>query len=186
MIKISSFRPEHFNNNGDQGNIEALSYSLNAQQIEHQVVDQIAQEDDFVLIGDASIAAINHYEGELLDLVQLLTSRLASGRATLLIGRSYELLAPQLGIELQFGSRRSEFMKVSTEFGDVIGYHNSELVEPRFFSNGNFFGTTLFGPVLAKNPQLLKRLASVLSYEGELQQWQLDFPAEIAARTTFG
>lgn len=186
MIKISSFRPEYFNNNGDQGNIEVLSYCLSAQHIEHLVVDQIKQEDDFVLVGDASIAAINHYEKELLDLVPLLTSRLADDRATLLIGRSYELLAPHLGVQLQFGARRSEFMKVPTDFGNVMGYHNSELVEPRFFSSGNFFGTTLFGPVLAKNPQLLKRIASALGYQGELQQWQLGFPAEISARTTFG
>ena len=186
MIRISSFRPEHFDNNGDQGNIEALRYCLNSQQIEHLVTDQISQEDDLVLVGDASIAAINHYEVELLDLVPLLTSRLADGRATLLIGRSYELLAPHLGIQLQLGARSSEFMKVPTDFGEVIGYHNSELVEPRFFSNENFLGTTLFGPVLAKNPQLLKRIASALGYQGELQQWQLDFPAEISARTTFG
>lgn len=186
MITISSFRPQHFNNNGDQGNVEALRYCLNSQEIPHSMINEIGQNDDFVLIGDASIAAINHYEAELLDLVPLLSSRLSGGRATLLIGRSYELLAPHLGIQLQFGTRRSEFMKVPSEFGEVIGYHNSEVVEPRLFTNGKFFATTLFGPLLAKNPSLLQVIASSLGYKGEMQQWQLDFPEEISARTTFG
>lgn len=186
MIRVSTFKPEHFNNNGDQGNIEALSLCLSAQGIEYVVTDQIEPADDFVLVGDASIAAIKHYESALLEIVPLLTERLEAGKATLLVGRAYEFLAPHLGLDLKIGTRRSEFLKVSSDLGEVIGYHNSEVVEPRFFVRGNFFGTTLFGPVLAKNPGLLAQIVNSLGYQGELDQWQLEIPAEIATRTTFG
>jgi len=186
MIRVSTFKPEHFNNNGDQGNIEVLSFCLSAQGIEYVVTDQIEPADDFVLVGDASIAAMNHYESDLLELVPLLAKRLEAGKATLLVGRAYEFLAPHLGLDLQVGARRSEFLKVSSDLGDIMGYHNSEVVEPRFFVSGNFFGTTLFGPVLAKNPGLLVQILNSLGYQGELDQWQLEIPAEIATRTIFG
>ncbi len=41
--------PEHFNNNGDQGNIEVLSMELKAAKVEHAVVDQIEKADLFCL-----------------------------------------------------------------------------------------------------------------------------------------
>jgi hypothetical protein len=41
------------------------------------------------------------------------------------------------------------------------------VVEPRFFVSGAFIGTTLFGPLLAKNPSVLKLLGSSLGVEFE-------------------
>ena len=55
--------PEHFNNNGDQGNIEALSLELKAAKVEHAAIDKI-EEADFVLFGDAGRAAMSHYAHE--------------------------------------------------------------------------------------------------------------------------
>ena len=77
--------PEHFNNNGDQGNIEVLSIELKATKVEHAVVDKI-EKADFVLFGDASRAAMGHYESELEGYRPQIRERFSEGLATLLVG----------------------------------------------------------------------------------------------------
>ena len=164
MIKLASFRPEYFDNNGDQANIAVLGSHLEAMGKEVEVSTD-CQNSDFLLIGDSSIAAHAHFETELLGLVPELKSRLQAGKPTLLVGRSWEYLAPLLGIPTLHGDRISKFLKLSALGHEVIGYHNSTLVEPRFFVSGAFVGTTLFGPLLAKNPSILKQLAQALGVE---------------------
>ena len=60
------------------------------------------------------------------------------------------------------GERVSEFRTVKSDGVEVSGYRNSTLVSDDLFIRGAFVGTTLFGPVLAKNPQLLSRIADAL------------------------
>ena len=84
--------PEHFNNNGDQGNIEVLSTELKAAKVEHAAMDKI-EEADFVLFGDASRAAMRHYESELEGYRPLIRDRFSEGLATLLVGSCYEFFA---------------------------------------------------------------------------------------------
>ena len=52
--------PDFFDNNGDQGNIEALKAHLSAVGIGFEVSSVISAS-DFVLIGDSSIAAHEHF-----------------------------------------------------------------------------------------------------------------------------
>jgi CobQ-like glutamine amidotransferase family enzyme len=166
MIKLASFKPEFFDNNGDQGNITVLAAQLSAIGQAFEVTED-CQGADFVLIGDSSIAVHEHYQNELSELLPELKLRLLAGKPTLLIGRSWEYFAPLLGVELSQGPRESKFVQLNVANHEVIGYHNSTVVEPRFFISGTFIGTTLFGPLLGKNPSVLKLIGSSLGVELE-------------------
>lgn len=176
MIRVFSFQPEYFNNNGDQGNLEALSH------FSKQAIDrvEIAQA-DFVLIGDASRAAIRHFERDLDSLTAVLTSRLEAGLPTLLVGSSYEFFLSRLALveNFIFGDRVSEFRHVVSDGISVKGYRNSELQGCDLSIRGAFVGTTLFGPVLAKNPELLERIATHLKLAIQMTAQELEWISKI-------
>lgn len=172
MTSVFSFRAQYFNNNGDQGNLEALEHF--SKERFHLVS---IEEADFVLFGDASRAAMREFETELERCVPVLEQRLSGGLATLLVGSCYEFFASRLsGIpKLEYGQRVSEFREVEASGIRVMGYRNTEVLGQDFFIEGLFVGTTLFGPVLAKNLDLTKRIATGLGLElsvtSQQQQW---------------
>ena len=159
MTKVFTFHPEYFNNNGDQGNLEALAH-FTRQPLESVGIDEAA----FVLIGDASRAAMRHFEVELDEVRPTLQYRLENSLPTLIVGSAFEYFSARLsGIPKPVhGERVSEFRTVKSDGVEVSGYRNSTLVSEDLFIRGAFVGTTLFGPVLAKNPQLLSRIADAL------------------------
>lgn len=172
MTRYFSFHKEHFDNNGDQGNLGVLKFFLSQQSVSFDEVSELASA-DFVLVGDASRAALREYGKELLDIAPALQARHVSGLPTLLIGSSYEFLASQ--VEWLETPRRgrvaSEFRTIVTdEAGPVLGYRNSSLVELDFVRSGDFIATTLFGPILAKNPTLLDQM--LLACGGSSADWQ--------------
>jgi hypothetical protein len=150
MIKVFSYRPEYFNNNGDQGNLEALAHFTKS-----EISMCGIEEAEFVLFGDASRAAMREFEPELEALVKTLDARLKAGKPTLLVGSCYEFFASRIeGIpSLKLGDRVSEFRGATSSGITVKGYRNSEVVSQDLFISGHFVATTLFGPVLAKNPR---------------------------------
>jgi hypothetical protein len=113
--------------------------------------------------------------------------RLMAGKPTLLVGRSYEYFAPLLEIELKQGDRESKFVSLRVQDHDVFGYHNSTVVEPRLQISGSFVGTTLFGPLFAKNPQLLKMIASSMGLElkGAYFERSVDLAIKVREATIF-
>lgn len=164
MITLASFEPAMFNNNGDQGNLTALQAQLAAVDAQFSLVSDL-ENCDFLLIGDSSIAVHEHYRPQLDGLLPTLKLRLLAGKATLIVGRSFEYLAPKLGINLLHAERESKFVKLKVAEHEVFGYHNSTVVEPKFYLAGAFVGTTLFGPVIPKNPSLMAMLAKALGVE---------------------
>lgn len=165
MIKVFSFRPEFFNNNGDQGNLEALSY-FTRQPLSFVELDEA----DLVLIGDGSRAAIREFETELLEMLPQLRERFSKGLPTLIVGSAYEFFLERLPLveKPSYDHRVSEFREVTADSIRVKGYRNSELVADDIVISGAFIGTTLFGPVLAKNPALLERVAKTLNLEVQI------------------
>jgi hypothetical protein len=110
-----------------------------------------------------------------------------AGKPTLLVGRSYEYFAPLLGIELKHGERESRFVSLRVQEHEVFGYHNSTVVEPRLQVSGSFIGTTLFGPLFAKNPLLLKMIAGSLgvALKGEYFERSVHLANKVREATTF-
>ena len=167
MIKIFSFRPEYFNNNGDQGNLEALAHFSN------EAIEEVGLEDSqFALIGDGSRAAIREFGAELEAMAPALQKRLDAGAPTLIVGSAYEFFAPKLsGLpKLQYGLRTSEFREASHSSIKVKGYRNTEVIDSDLFVSGYFVATTLYGPVLAKNIELLEHMAKGLSLQVEVSE----------------
>jgi len=186
MIKLSSFKPEFFDNNGDQGNIAVLAAQLSELKVDYEI-SRDDLDSDFFLVGDCSIAVLTHFEAELSGLLPALKIRLMAGKPTLLVGRSYEYFAPLLGIELKHGERESRFVSLRVQEQEVFGYHNSTVVEPRLQISGSFIGTTLFGPLFAKNPLLLKMISGSLGAElkGEYFERSVDLANKVREATTF-
>lgn len=166
MIKIFTFEPEYFNSNGDQGNLEVITALLTQQKMKYKFVPT-AKEADFVLLGDCSLASLENFEKQLGKLRKTVAARFSDGLPTLLVGNSYEFFAPEIGLTVKRIPRESKF--VTTPEGH-FGYRNSDNDLPICLVNGAFIATSLFGPVLAKNPQLLSLVMSSLGAKMKLSE----------------
>lgn len=173
MIKLFTFHPEHFDNNGDQGNMEVLRFELERAGVKH-TSSTSCDSADFVLIGDASRAAMRHYGEELRGQLPAVRNRMSAGLPTLLVGSSYEFLASELGLTAGKMTRKSEFVS-----GEYFGYRNTELDLPTVHRNGLFVATSLFGPFLAKNPGYLNDLLKGLGVKSELDPVKLEWIEKI-------
>lgn len=169
MITLGTFRPEFFNNNGDQGNVEVLKAQLAWRGVECQTVDQNFGASDFLLIGDASRAALRHFESELLNLSSIVEERLTRGAPTLIVGSAFEFFSGKVaGLPtLNKVSRASEFRTARFGSNEAFGYRNSE-ADLDLFVSGAFIATNLFGPVLAKSPDLLNLILDQMGVEAKL------------------
>jgi CobQ-like glutamine amidotransferase family enzyme len=176
MIKLATFMPEYFNNNGDQGNIEVLAKQLEWRGIQHRVSTTDFEDSDFLLVGDASRAVMREFEAELAELTDLISDRLKAGKSTLLVGSSHEYFCskiPELP-KLKPLSRASEFREVTSGTLKIFGYRNTE-IDLDLFVERAFISTSLFGPVLAKNQNLLDLVLGAMGVSGDL-------PVELQAR----
>jgi CobQ-like glutamine amidotransferase family enzyme len=63
-------------------------------------------------------------------------------------------LLSQLDTNVERVSRVSKFEEVESQEIRVVGYKNSDLDLPSLIIDGNFIGTLLHGPILAKNESL--------------------------------
>lgn len=182
MTSVFSFEPEFFNQNGDQANIEVLEYVAAAR------FDRIGiAAADLVVIGDASKAAMRQFEGALFELVPAIAARFDAGSPTLIIGSSFEFFASRILSmpTLSYGPRHSAFVEVQNQDHRVVGYQNTELQSPKFVLRGGFIGTVLFGPLLAKNPSVLKLLAEKLGMDARLDQGYLDLVDQVRQNLIF-
>ena len=171
MSTYFSFNAEHFNNNGDQGNIAVLKFFLGRQDIALEEVNEIT-EAAFVLVGDASRAALREYAVPMMEMASGLEVRHAAGLPTLLIGSSYEFYASRVSwLETpKLGESVSEFRTTETnEAGQVFGYRNSRVMDFDFDRKGDFIATTFFGPILAKNPVVLDQI--LIACGGQAAVW---------------
>lgn len=171
MISLASFKPEYFNANGDQGNIEVISKQLYWRGLDFQAGSSDFSTANFLLVGDGSRAAMKEFEPALTDLVPLLQGRLQAGAPTLLVGSAHEYFAGKLDgfAAHKTVKRASEFREATTEGLTGFGYRNTTVVQDLFVS-GAFISTSLFGPVLAKSPELLKLILAGLGVTSTLPE----------------
>jgi len=169
MIKLATFMPTYFNNNGDQGNIEVLSKQLQWRGVQYSVTSTELQDSDFLLLGDGSRAVMREFKSELSAITDLVAERLRAGKATLLVGSAHEFFCSRLpGLpELKGAPRVSEHREVSSGDLRVFGYRNNE-IDNDFFIEEAFISTSLFGPILAKNENLLNIVLNSMGVTIEL------------------
>ena len=172
MISLSSYEPKLFNRNADQGNLLVLKKQLQWRGVDFEETSEFDVDADFLLLGDAFNAVTEHYRSQLLELAPKLQERLDLGRPTLLVGSSYEFYMGVIsGLpEPRRVKRASEFR--SAKAGDLhaFGYRNTDLESGDLFVKGAFIATTLFGPVLAKSPELLEVVLGALGVKEALDQ----------------
>lgn len=190
MITLSTFMPEYFNNNGDQGNIEILERQLSWRGLAFTTSSNQFDSADFLLVGDASRAAMRHFDTALTEMVPVLQSRLTQGSPTLLVGSAFEFFCARVpGLPaLRSLARASEFRSVREGEVEAFGYRNSQSDRDLFIS-GAFIGTTLFGPFLAKSPEVLALILESLGVQGQLPAGiapELDLLVNEARRTNAG
>jgi CobQ-like glutamine amidotransferase family enzyme len=169
MIKLATFMPTYFNNNGDQGNIEVLSKQLQWRGVQYSVTTAALQDSDFLLVGDGSRAVMREFGSELDAITKLLAERLRTGKPTLLVGSAHEFFCSRLpGLpELGNAPRVSEHREVSSGGLSVFGYRNNEIDNDLFIEKA-FISTSLFGPILAKNENLLNIVLTSMGVTSEL------------------
>jgi CobQ-like glutamine amidotransferase family enzyme len=161
--------PTYFNNNGDQGNIEVLSKQLQWRGVQYSVTTAALQDSDFLLVGDGSRAVMREFGSELDAITELLAERLRTGKSTLLVGSAHEFFCSRLpGLpELGNAPRVSEHREVSSGGLSVFGYRNNEIDNDLFIEQA-FISTSLFGPILAKNENLLNIVLNSMGVTSEL------------------
>ena len=191
MITLGTFMPEYFNQNGDQANLEVLGMQLLWRGLECEVTQADYSSTDFLLVGDASRAVMREVDAELDKLIPLLEKRLLAGLPTLLVGSAHEFFSGRVnGLPaLSRGARAGEFREAAHSGLSAFGYRNTEIVEDLFVS-GAFISTSLFGPVLAKSPDLLDlilhRLGAVEPLPEDISSELTQLLAEIKKRAIAG
>lgn len=169
MIKLATFMPTYFNNNGDQGNIEVLAKQLEWRGVQCSVTFTELKDSDFLLVGDGSRAVMREFKSELAAITDLVDERLSKGKATLLVGSAHEFFCSRLpGLpDLKYAPRVSEHREVGSGDLSVFGYRNNE-IDIDFFIEQAFISTSLFGPILAKNENLLNIVLNSMGVNTEL------------------
>ncbi|MFM1783955.1 MAG: hypothetical protein RLZZ579_232, partial [Actinomycetota bacterium] len=144
-----------------------------------------AQNADFLLIGDASRAALRFYQPGLEALVSILIERLNNERPTLIVGSSYEFLSSRIGLNASVETTRvSDFVSIRVNNSDVVGYLNSSSNLPGLEIRGGFIATKLYGPLLAFNPDLLADILHRLGAEPAYPEGMLKSVESYRARIT--
>ena len=156
MIKLATFMPTYFNNNGDQGNIEVLAKQLEWRGVQCSVTSTELQDSDFLLVGDGSRAVMREFKSDLAAITDLVDERLSKGKATLLVGSAHEFFCSRLpGLpDLKYAPRVSAHREVGSGDLRIFGYRNNE-IDLDLYLEQAFISTSLYGPILAKNENLL-------------------------------
>lgn len=165
MIRLGTIYPERLNLNGDQGNILALSKFLRAAGFAVEVLPVAKTEQaldcHFLLLGHGSMAAMQSVEGVLSGLDWPTLTGTVPGIA---VGSGFEWLSSH-GFTSQVivrGERVSEFQVGTLGAVSALGYRNTDSGLPNLAFTGQWLCTMLHGPVLAKNPVLLGRIAKAV------------------------
>ena len=165
MITIFTPFADRLNLNGDQGNVLVLLEYLKACGVEVRQVqnpEQLgANPPHFVLLGHGSKASMASIKQRLEQLKPQLQQwqrtvlGLAVGSSVLWLVENG--LSPQ---RVNPGPQESEFVTTNFEGSAVLGYRNTDSGLANLSKSGEWIETMLHGPVLAKNPVLLRSFAS--------------------------
>ncbi len=167
MIRLGGLFPDHLNLNGDIGNLEVLSKQLSWRGIENEITaiqstHDLDQELNFILIGHGSVAAWQDVDETFSAMLPQIGVLKEKGVPCLSVSSGFERLAKSsIFTGLDTGNRAervSKFEVLRDGDAEVLGYLNTDLNLPTLHRDGQWIGTMLHGPVLAKNPELLDEL----------------------------
>ena len=182
MIRLLNLFANHLDLNGDAANTLVLQRRAEwgglAVVTENVELNQPwpTQRPDFVLVGHGSAAAWRQAYPALKANAATLEQWMLAGTKVLAVSSGFAALhgmLPGLPNSIDKTERTSKFMVVDFEDKQIYGYRNSDLEMPDIVRHDNLIGTTLHGPLLAKNSWLADEiLAAIVSARPELKQNQ--------------
>lgn len=182
MMRLLNLFPEHLNLNGDAGNLLVLQRraewgGIRAEQTQLQLGDSLpAQRPDVILVGHGSAAAWKQAYPALKQIAPQMELWLEQGTQLLAISSGYAALhglLPQLPDSVSKTERISKFVADEFESVKLTGYRNTDLELANLVVLGNFYGSALHGPLLAKNIWLADQIfAKVLTLRPELKEYR--------------
>ena len=163
-IRIGTLFPKHLNLNGDQANLLALvvraeAYAGNCRV--ESITNKESLDFDLIFVGHGSKAAWSDIETKQPELIAAVANEIKNGRRVMAVGSGYLKLATELGLEMNSGEHRSEFLNVD----GIVGYVNSDSQLEPIQRINNAFLTLLHGPLLVKNPELADSLLGELGFD---------------------
>lgn len=171
MIRLLELYPEHLNLNGDRGNLQVLEKrlgwaSVEVQSFTHRPGQPLpSTAPDFVLLGHGSPAAWRQIYSDLSRIAPTFQEWLDGGTQILAVSSGFAALhglLAELPESVQRVARISKFEEAESAGLVAIGYKNSDLDLPALLVSGNFVGTLLHGPLLAKNESLADAIVEKL------------------------
>ena len=171
MIRLLELYPEHLNLNGDRGNLQVLEKRLGWASVEVQSFTHRSGQPlpstapDFVLLGHGSPAAWRQIYSDLSRIAPMFQEWLDRGTQILAVSSGFAALhglLAELPDSVQRVARISKFEEAESAGFVAVGYKNSDLDLPALLVSGNFVGTLLHGPLLAKNESLTDAIVEKL------------------------
>lgn len=158
--------PNELNLFGDSANGDVLAYFLNLGRVGYELkpisrpVDFSGEIFNVLIVGHGSAAAWRSLAAEFAHTTEFIRRQAALGATVILVNSAIEHLAGGLGLGtvMHRAERTSEFVSAYFEEQTLVGYRNTAIDAADFAVHGNYWLTTLHGPLLAKNPGLVKKL----------------------------
>ena len=183
MIRIAHLYPEELTLYGESGNIKALTYTLDKENIEYEVirVDKDANLEldkyDFIYLGSGRPKFIDDIKKRLLPYKEEILNYIENGKIILATGNAISILDfLELYDVNRYENRIVYDVEATTSLckGHIKGFQNTEylikdtksiifniekgmgndLLLMEGFKHKNFYATSIIGPILARNDKL--------------------------------
>lgn len=172
MIQLGALFPDHLNLNGDLGNLLVLQKQFEWRGLQAHITpvttaEGLRRDYDLLFIGHGSDAAWEDIHRIMPELTQILKSLIEADRPIMAVSTGFEKAVAtgvfsNLPVEPR-ADRVSKFEVLEDGGSQVLGYLNTDSDLPGIYRSGNFLGTMLHGPVLSRNPEMLRLLLTSLA-----------------------
>ena len=178
-MKIAYLYYDFLNLYGESGNIKIISNILKYNKIKHEILylslDDKLEFDkyDLVYIGsgteDNLLIALKHldkYKDEIKKYIEDNKFMLVTGNSVDMFGKKIEdnKALNIFDYEVTKGKRKMEEVYHNKILGFINNNsYNSEYSDTDIIRNNNFYGTYILGPILVRNPELIKQFLNDLT-----------------------
>ena len=178
-MKIAYLYYDFLNLYGESGNIKIISNILKYNKIKHEILylsldDELEFDKyDLVYIGsgteDNLLIALKHlskYKNEIKKYIEDNKFMLVTGNSVDMFGKKIEDIKALniFDYEVTKGKRKMEEVYHNKILGFINNNsYNSEYIDSDIIRHNNFYGTYILGPILVRNPELVKQFLNQLT-----------------------
>ena len=178
-MKIAYLYYDFLNLYGESGNIKIISNILKYNKIKHEILylsldDELEFDKyDLVYIGsgteDNLLIALKHlskYKNDIKKYIEDNKFMLVTGNSVDMFGKKIEDIKALniFDYEVTKGKRKMEEVYHNKILGFINNNsYNSEYIDSDIIRHNNFYGTYILGPILVRNPELVKQFLNRLT-----------------------